>query len=410
MRPDGHRRSDLSSATGWALALTLVGYPVAGLIGSAFNWNSTAASVPFRIGVLVLSAVLWARSPPAIALVRQSPWLAGFTMVYLLRLLWDFGVTNVPGAGEALGFYFVTVLLPIIPIALSAAHLRERQTAQAIALVAGLACAMAVAMYVMDWGLDRSLTEVTQRLSFEAVNPITLGHAAVTAIIAALALGRHRLVGQRLLLIAAVIAVALPCLLLSASRGPFLTLGLCGAAYLFAAFSWRARMLLGVGFLGLALLAATALNESQLLLRFSDLEEDESAMERLLLQANAIQQFLGSPLFGSAFAELEFSTYPHNLFIETGMATGLVGLLLMGMVIYHSGVQVVRRLRAGETLMPLLWLQYFLAFQFSGSLWGASGFWSMSAVLLGLQRQAAQRRRRRTRRRRSITPQPQVSA
>jgi O-antigen ligase len=400
----------MSSATGWVLALVLVGYPVVGLLGSAFNWNSITASAPFRIAVVALSAVLWARSPSVLIFVRQSPWLVVFTAVYLSRLLWDLRVSNVPGAAEALAFYLVTVLLPVIPIALSAARLCEKQAAKAIGLVAWLACVLAVVMYVMGWGLDRSNTELTQRLSFEAVNPITLGHAAVTAIIASLTLVRHRSVGMRPLVIVAVIPAALACLLLSASRGPLLTLGFCTLAYLCTVSSWRNRMLLGVGIPILAILAVNVLDEPQLLLRFSGMEEDKSALERLLLQTNAIQQFLSSPVFGSAFVELELLTYPHNLFIETAMATGLIGLACMGMIIYGCVIQFTRRLRDGETLVPLLWLQFFLAVQFSGSLWGAAGFWCMSAVLLGVRRRTAQRKRGRTDGYQSVTTRRQISA
>ena len=157
--------------------------------------------------------------------------------------------------------------------------------------------------------------------------------------------------------------------------------------------SWRSRFLL----LGAALLIGTATvlstgGESELFVRFTDIEEDDSSIQRLLLQANAITQFLGSPLLGSAFTELEFLEYPHNLFIETGMALGVVGLFVMFMLIYLAGVQFVRSLRAGKVLVPLLLLQYFVAIQFSGSLWGSTSFWALMAVVLGLQAARAPQR------------------
>ena len=390
---------DMSGAAGWALALALVGYPVAGLIGSALNWDSTLASIPFRLGVLALSAVLWAKSPPLRTWARNSPWLMAFTLLYLLRLLWDFGVAGVPGAGEALTFYTIAVLVPAAALGLVAGQLREEQAAQAIALTGGLVCVMAVTMYFMEWGMDRSLTEQTRRLSFEAVNPITLGHVAVTTIIAALAILRRGRRGWQRGLAPVLMGIALTCLVLAASRAPLLVLGVCGLTYAVSAGSWRTRLLL----LGSALLIGTAASlstggESELFVRFSDIEEDDSSLQRLLLQANAITQFLGSPILGSAFTELEFLEYPHNLFIETGMALGVVGLVVMVMLIYLAGVQLVRSLRAGEVLVPLLLLQYFLAIQFSGSLWGSTSFWALMAVVLGLQSARAPQRPARARR------------
>ena len=393
MRLARRRRPDMSAAAGWALALALVGYPVAGLIGSALNWDSTLASIPFRLGVLALSVVLWTKSPPIRTWARRSPWLMMFTLLYLLRLLWDFGLVGVPGAGEALTFYAIGVLIPAAALGVVAGQLREDQAAEAIALTGGLVCVMAVTMYFMDWGMDRSLTEQSRRLSFEAVNPITLGHVAVTTIIAALSILQRGRRGWQRGLAPVLVGIALTCLVLAASRAPLLVLGVCGLTYAVSTGSWRTRLL----FLGAALMIGTAVvlstgGESELFVRFSDLEEDDSALQRLLLQANAITQFLGSPILGSAFTELEFLEYPHNLFIETGMALGLVGLVVMVMLIYVAGVQLVRRLRAGEVLVPLLLLQYFVAIQFSGSLWGSTSFWALMAVVLGLHSARAPRR------------------
>ena len=392
MRLARRRRPDMSAAAGWALALAVVGYPVAGLIGSALNWDSTLASIPYRLGVLALSVVLWTKSPPIRTWARRSPWLMMFTLLYMLRLLWDFGLVGVPGAGEALTFYVIGVLIPAAALGLVAGQLREDQAAAAVALMGGLVCVMAVTMYYMDWGMDRSLTEQSRRLSFEAVNPITLGHVAVTTIIAAMSILQRGRRGWQRGLAPVLVGIALTCLVLAASRAPLLVLGVCGLTYAASMGSWRTRLL----FLGAALMIGTAVvlsagGESELFVRFSALEEDDSALQRLLLQANAITQFLGSPILGSAFTELEFLEYPHNLFIETGMALGMVGLVVMVMLIYAAGVQFVRRLRAGEVLVPLLLLQYFVAIQFSGSLWGSTSFWALMAVVLGLQSARAPR-------------------
>lgn len=375
------RRFDLGATAGWALALTLVGYPVAGLISSALDWESTVASIPFRLGVLAVSAVLWLKSPPLTSLIRRAPWLVAFTFLYVLRLTWDIAVAGVPGASSALGFYVITVLIPVVPLALAAAYLREDQAAWAIALTGGVACTLAMVFYVMDWGTDRSLTEATQRLSFEAVNPITIGHTAVTTVIASLAVGRC---SSRALLapLVLVVAAAFACLVLSASRGPLLALAACALAYFAVAGGWRLRLLLAIGLAFGSLVVGSLVDEPQLLLRFADLDDDPSSLLRLLLQSNAISQFAASPLFGSAFAELEFFDYPHNLFIETAMALGVVGLVVMVRLVYLAATEFMRRIRAGQILLPLLLLQYVIAIQLSGALWGASAFWALLAIMI----------------------------
>ena len=61
---------------------------------------------------------------------------------------------------------------------------------------------------------------------------------------------------------------------------------------------------------------------------------------------------------------------------------GVAGLAVMSIIIFQAGAEFVRRIKVGETLVPLLLLQYFLAIQLSGSLWGAASFWAMLVVTL----------------------------
>lgn len=181
-------RPDLSAAAGWALALTLVGYPVAGLIGSALHWDSTLASVSFRLGVATLSAVLIAHSPPTREWLRKSPGLS-----------------------------------------LARGHLR----------------------------------------------------------------------GIRMVLVPAAVVVALTTLTLSASRAPLLALAVCGLGYVLSAGRRRTKLLLtAAGLLIGAVVLASMGDESQLLLRFADREEDESFQQRLVLQSMRLPS--SSPVLCSA--------------------------------------------------------------------------------------------------------------
>ena len=374
----------------WLLVLCISGYPFVGMVGALLNLDSSTLSVPFRVGMGVLSIALLIHLPVRVEWLRGHRWLLAFLGLYLLRLIWDWLVAGVPGAAEALVFFVATVLLPGFALARGGASaIPLPQTAWRFVVVGGATCVLVSAMQYFGWGLARMVDmDVTGgRVYFEAVNPISLGHAATTTLIAVLSVSFQPMRPLRRLVLLATGAAAASTLMLAASRGPLLALVICTIAFGITTGRWR-----WIALITLALVSQLLGADSLLVERLSTGAEDDSSLERLLVQGAAITQFLDRPVFGSAFAELQSLEYPHNLFIETGMALGLVGLVVMVMLIYIAGVQCVRRLRAGERLVPLLLLQYFIAIQFSGSLWGSTSFWALMAVVLGLHSVRAPRR------------------
>lgn len=281
---------------------------------------------------------------------------------------------------------YVAFTVPALAIAPIAGYLRETEVARQIMIIGGIVCLMAVAMHLLGLGTDRSNFDHTLRLGFEAVNPITLGHVATSTILAAVTLLHYRASMVVKIFAVAMLPVALTCLVLAASRGPFLALFVSALVYIIYRGNRRTWLFVTIA-LGVGVVAFVASGEgSQLLVRFEGIDEERSALERLVLQGNAIAQFLDHPLLGSAFLELEFLAYPHNMFIETAMALGIMGLALMGGLLIKVSVETNRRLRTGQILVPLLLVQYFLGFQFSGALWGYATFWGLVAIVLGARR------------------------
>jgi len=372
----GHPAVRPRGTVAWLLVAVILGYPVVGLLGSALNVDSVLASIPLRLAVLVLSAWVWLNARKAKA-YPGTAWLGAFALLYLMRLLWDIARGGIDGAGEALLFYGVTVVLPALALWRSAPALDEVRAVRLTFFVGVAICGGALLIQLLGIGPDRSLTEATGRLSFEAVNPITLGHAATTTLIAALCLLRRPLRAAGMPWLLAGCAAAAATLLLAASRGPLLCLAAAGLTYAAATRRWYWLLLMAA-----VLLPWVTDPNSELWIRFASIEEDESALERLVLQANAIEQFLANPIFGSAFVELELQTYPHNLLIETAMALGLVGLSLLLPLLWHLFRSVWAHLKRGRLLLPLLFVQYFIGAQFSGAIYGDAALWSVAAMLL----------------------------
>ncbi len=362
----------------WLFALTLIGYPIFGLLSSLLNVDSTSTSIAFRVGVVVLALLLLLNSLLTHRWWRQQRWLLAFWALYGARLVWDGIIAGQPGVPEALVFYTLAVLLPCTALGMNAAKFEERRALRLMILLGGTVCVGAVAMHTFGLGQARRLSDLTDRLFFEALNPISLGHAAVTTLIAVLCITRQRPNRTMLSFSLVVAAAAGACVVLSGSRGPMLALAVC--VMLFAA---AARRWVWLALVLLVLLPQMLNSDAELWQRFSTVTEDASALERLLLQGNAIQQFLAQPLLGSAYVELEFKEYPHNLIIETGMALGVLGLTLFLTIAIQALRVAAKQLRRGHLLVPLLFAQYLIGAQFSGAIWGASALWACTALLLG---------------------------
>jgi O-antigen ligase len=191
----------------------------------------------------------------------------------------------------------------------------------------------------------------------------------------------------------------------SASRGPILAALLVALVYSFARRK-RGGMALGVLVLRLGLLAAGVagvvwlvgyLEEGgyiSLIERFTDTLEDVAAQERIAMVYGAWTQFTEHPVLGSHFVELRFYTYPHNIIVESLMATGIVGAALLLANLAAAILAALRLIAASPSLawIGLIYLQYVVNSMVSGSLYFDTTFWAYGfasmVVAQGLGRRA----------------------
>jgi O-antigen ligase len=378
-RPDASAHKPAADLIAWVFTLTIIGYPLAGMVTAAFYWPSFYGSYPFRLGVALLSCILLLRAILLRLRTHIDAPLLIFSTAYVLRLFWDLVVAQIPGAEMAFVFFVATVLLPSVAVVTGIRMASEEEIARLMFLVGTAVSFIAVGLLYFGIGQGESGLE-TGRLSFDAVNPITLGHAGATTLIAAISCWYQARRAIPFWLFAIGTTAGAICLVMAASRGPFVALGACLIVFAIGRKKWG---LLAVA-LAMLLYSVTQIpmDRLEILQRFSTVSEDESSLERLLIQANAIQQFLQNPWFGSAYAELISGQYPHNLFIETAMALGVGGLLLVVVIIIRASRASLVALRSNSLLVPLLFVQYFVAAQFSGSIWGAGAFWASTTFIL----------------------------
>lgn len=391
-------------------ALTLVGFPLASSLPTVLGVGSQEVTVPFRLLAIALTA-----GALYLCLLRRSR-LAGGAAVLLSLVLWLMLLARVfadtvfnPLPGEPGMPVMQYVMLSIGACLLPALAFLEIPTTTTLDAARRLievlgAVALVALLYLGLRGVFEG--RIFSRLSTEILNPISVGHLGASVFIVALVgLGASRglVKGLRFgLIVLSLIVVAA-----SASRGPIVAALLLALVHVLAGQVRRGLSLVGllyrtvmivatVALLATAVMFVESVTNAQITSRFYGGFGDASGQERMLLFRGAWQLFSEQPWFGQAYVELAHMTYPHNLLLETLMATGVVGFTVLLLVLSGTALAGARVLRSDVRLTwpALLLLQYLIALMFSGSLLLEGRMWAMLFAVLaidaGLRRERAQ--------------------
>lgn len=367
--PPGSARPVNANLHALFLALALTGYPLAGVVTSALRWEGPTISYAFRIVVLLLGALVAGQAllrgrlhlPPVLVLI--------FFVLYFVRLYYDAFIDPLEGADFAFSFYISVVLAPCLAAAVAIEGYDETRFALATFWVGTIACVSITLLDLSGWGVSRAAE--AGRLSFDALNPITVGFTGLFTLLAIIALWRQRPNMIPVFLIGG--AFSIYSIVESASRGP-------AAAGAFAiavlALARRNYLLFALLLIAGAWFVYFADDASlRLLSRFEGVGTDASSAERLYFMQNSIREALDNPLFGHAYADTVTFQSPHNLVVESGLAIGLAGVALM-VVIYY---QMVRRgwvlARAEHEFLAGLLCCAIVNANLSAALWSSTDFW-----------------------------------
>jgi hypothetical protein len=367
----------------WLVPLVFVGYPLAGASTIFFPFlDPTFITYGYRAIVAALAAVAIVG-----ALVRnRTPVfplaLTLLLVAYLIRLYVDNYLVGVYRADLAMLFYVGGVLPPVLAVFFAGRPLQETQLIVPTFVVALAASSLlfVIGALGLESQIISSLEQTGGRLTLDTVNPITIGHVGATLLITCVAAWYQpgRPIPRLVIAAAAVIAVAT--MLEAGSRGPFVAIGFCLITYSVVARRWGAAALALIAVIVVA--SRSSPDQIVILDRFSTTGWDAASEARLLTQDYAIADFIDHPFVGHAYLEAATLDYPHNLIIDAAMALGLAGLIPLGVAIIQAAREVVRRLRTGHLLAALITVQFFIAAQFSGSIWGHSNLFTMMALLL----------------------------
>jgi len=367
-------RGRLTGKCSVLFALALFGYPLIGNTISLLQVDSRILSVPFRIFVALFSLWIIAGSRR----LQADAWRQVMLLIwclYVARLLHDWLLTPLEGADYALQFFLATSVLPAVALMKARAY-EQRIFAVNGFVVASMGSIMSVLALRFGLGDTQDLTQSSGRLSLSAVDPVTLGHLAVSAILCAVPLWPRASQGAKIFL-TCVLAVLVLSLLLTGSKGPALVLCIC-----MGLFAVRRGHVLRFAVIALPMLLYLITSDSSpLAARLAAAEGDESTADRITVLNDSINQIADGPLVGSAFVELNSGFYPHNVFVEAPMALGVpAGLLFAGLAVFGL-IRAWKELKRPNYLLALLYIQGVFAAAVSGSLFGATLLWVTLALL-----------------------------
>jgi len=119
--------------------------------------------------------------------------------------------------------------------------------------------------------------------------------------------------------------------------------------------------------------------------RLLHLDTFTSSEARVGYARRAFDQFLQDPIWGHAVVEEVSGTYPHNIVVETLMATGLTGGILL-LLIYLRAVRCSFQLLSGGTYawLAVIFGQTSAYVMFSGGLFTIFEFWCVLPILLNV--------------------------
>ncbi|MER8595868.1 O-antigen ligase family protein [Mesorhizobium sp. M1182] len=362
----------------WSFALAIAGYPLVGVLSSVSAAADDKLSIAFRVLVVFLCGLSFLFSGRQKAWRFGDAWLFCFAGLYMSKVGIDY---RVDGDSDNLVFAVTTSVLPTAFLALSTNRWSEINAAWAVFVVGALTVVGIV--WLQYSGSSAVMFDNSDRVYFERLNPISIGHAGLTALIASYTLMRTpqgKIVKSAILTVVALSAFTM---YLASARGPLVAMLCCVA--LFPMLRPRLKtIIMGWVLLGGIVLVLATADMTPLVDKFhlttSGTAATNSNVGRLEFIASSWELFQQNPLFG--YGTHPPFGYPHNMFVEILQAMGLLGMAIFVGVFVKIAMAVRFLADRRLVLLPLLATQAFVGAQFSGSLWGSASLWIVVTVLI----------------------------
>lgn len=414
------RKGVLGKLSALNVALLCFGFPITSVVPLFLNMQSYTFNLMLRAVYLGLSIylVIGAFFHPETRRLSVGAWfLLIFWIIYSIRLVYDVQIQGVIFRGDLLklyGFAFGNCFLGAFATLLTFRFAPIKFSQRLFAWMIGVACVGILAGIIHQYQ-SLSPADFVARARFtiddgsdngkDVLNPITISLTGeLFSLVMAYLYLRGRVTLLKSLWTLPLFGIGILVMLLGASRGPLIGT-LVGLAViigirvlhtrktpinLLAIFTIFLVTALGVGFW-----ITTSLDNTKIvaLSRLQKMGKTREVEPRELQWASAVDQFKEYPIFGDQYLERVYNFYPHNVYLEAPMATGVVGSFwFFGMIFIVLGLFLRDVYQRSETVFfGLLLFAILLSVVTSGSLFQSVVFWGGLGMYLGVRRNAPEK-------------------
>ena len=349
------RFEKIGSMTSLMVVLLFFAYPLSALLSLWLNVPSTIVNIVYR-ALIVLLALLVIFILILNKNLKLNPLVIPifvFLILYLFRIVYDtliVGIETTHPLLEIYTFYLGNIILPFIAIILSFRYVNVISFVKWSLYVLLASNFLIIITYFNQIGSEISPLIFLNRATIlgldrksDIINPISFGLYGGSLLLfcmSLLLLLKDTVFVHKKLILRFGCFLGLINLVLGNSRGPllFTFLGIIGVLYFYFYFSkftvkffYKLSILMLFSFFLIVLASSYFIKNNielgifKRVLETKDNIESGDKEERNLLYTEAIDMFVEAPLFGNQM-NLKTLTYPHNLFLEVLMSTGIIGM------------------------------------------------------------------------------------
>ncbi|MEW9613619.1 O-antigen ligase family protein [Shinella sp. S4-D37] len=398
----GHMADHLHLAV---LLISFPGYPLVVAAASLIGLESSVISLVMRSVNVVLATALIVlcynsrrnRSANTIICLFLIFWSA-----YIFRIFFDTLLFPAP-LGKELSFYWIWAIggcfLPMLGLALKPCGAKQADQYFRWFYLATLLTGI-LAIFSASGAMENDTYGLYEtgrmRISDDRLNPISLGHFGAMLMVQSIwAIVFFRVwsgVYWKCILFFGFIS-GLYLLASANSRGPVVaSLACIVVVVIFSPPRYKSLILLFSVFFGISIMYISIyLEDAHNISAFSRVfggspsQQAEQSL-RPYLYSRALDVFAQNPWLGGALEDSVTLSYPHNVILESLMAVGLFfgGIIIFcfSSLLYYSFFFINYFIRSGW--FCLIFIQYFIGSQFSGSIYGSTYLWCSVGLLISL--------------------------
>lgn len=377
------------------LLINLCGFLMIGVLPNLFGFETESLTVFYRALILIFSLIL-----VIIVFINKKSYVINknkiklfflFWFIYSARIIYDVFIfpINIGNYNEVtyyLQFAFGVILLP------------------SICLVFLISNSNVNFKYILKW-LQHIIFVTLLLALYYRNNDVFQGRSAGNLNIGILLFGQY---GASLIIVNVYslifdknnffkiiyfllgIIVGLLSIVISASKSPFLAVLLVLLFLVFYRYGFIRGVIITLiaisvlffSFFSFFGYLSDTFNSDFLFRVMYSLDNGDEARNKLL--TSAIDDFLSNPIFGNSFLIQKKGfegSYPHNLIIESFMATGIFGGFVFLKLLINNLKSIIKN-NNNLLWIGLLFIQYLLFGMFSGNLYSSHMFWLLSIILL----------------------------